>query len=182
VAQGPQLRAGAHRGDNDAVPILVGTTATIQGSFTGVSDIQLEGAVRGAPPITELGPEGVPVIPTKRGGLGEMLNSAPLLLERLATLTDRLTELLSDKNQKSIEGILRNTDKMTADHRRGDARRSKARCASCRTPARRPAPRLPSSSRWPPSCRHLLGDQNGDTLAKDLSGHAEVGQAPPPRT
>jgi len=100
---------------NTEVPITVGTTATIQGSFTGVSDIQLEGAVKGAPPITEPGPEGVPVIPTKRGGLGEILNSAPLLLERLATLTDRLTVLLSDQNQKSISGILANTDQMTRD-------------------------------------------------------------------
>jgi len=96
------------------VPVLQGTTATIQGSFTGVSNIQLEGAVRGAPPLVEPGPEGVPVIPTRRGGLGALLSNAPLLLERLATLTERLTVLLSDKNQKSIEGILANTDRMTA--------------------------------------------------------------------
>ena len=67
----------------------------------------------GAPPITEPGPEGVPVIPTKPGGLGELLASAPLLLERLATLTDRLTRLLSDENQASISGILANTDRMS---------------------------------------------------------------------
>jgi phospholipid/cholesterol/gamma-HCH transport system substrate-binding protein len=71
--------------------------------------------VRGAPPITEPGPEGVPVIPAERGGLGEILASAPLLLERLATLTDRLTRLLSDENQASISGILKNTDKMSAE-------------------------------------------------------------------
>lgn len=100
---------------NEDVPILVGTTATIQGSFTGVSDIQLEGSIKGAPPITEPGPEGVPVIPTKQGGLGAILNNAPLLLERLATLTDRLNQLLSDDNQKSIKGILANTEQMTGD-------------------------------------------------------------------
>jgi len=99
----------------DDVPVLVGTTATIQGSFTGVSDIQLEGAIKGAPPITEPGPEGVPVIPTKSGGLGAILNNAPLLLERLATLSERLNQLLSDENQKSIKGILANTDKVTGD-------------------------------------------------------------------
>jgi phospholipid/cholesterol/gamma-HCH transport system substrate-binding protein len=99
----------------DEVPVLMGTTATIQGSFTGVSDIQLEGAIKGAPPITEPGPEGVPVIPTKQGGLGAILNNAPLLLERLATLTDRLNQLLSDKNQKSIEGILANTEKVSGN-------------------------------------------------------------------
>lgn len=97
------------------VPITVGTTATIQGSFTGTSDIQLEGAIKGAPPITEPGPEGAPVIPTKQGGLGAILNNAPLLLERLATLTDRLNILLSDENQKSIKGILANTDRMTGE-------------------------------------------------------------------
>ncbi|HEX8055342.1 MAG TPA: MlaD family protein [Novosphingobium sp.] len=97
------------------VPITVGTTATIQGSFTGSSDIQLEGAIKGAPPIREPGPEGVPVIPTKQGGLGAILNNAPLLLERLATLTDRLNILLSDDNQKSIRGILANTDRMTGE-------------------------------------------------------------------
>jgi len=97
------------------VPISVGTVATIQGSFTGVSKIQLEGAIKGAPRITEPGPEGVPVIPTRRSGLGEILSNAPLLLERLATLTENLNTFLSEDNRKSISGILANTDRMTAD-------------------------------------------------------------------
>src|SRR5262249_45104066 len=97
------------------VPITIGTAATIQGSFTGPSDIQLAGAIKGAPAITEPGPEGVPVIPTKQGGLGAILSNAPLLLERLATLTDRLNVLLSDDNQKSIRGILSNTNRLTGD-------------------------------------------------------------------
>lgn len=100
---------------DEEIPILQGTTASLQGSFTGVSTIQLDGAVRGAPPITEMGPEGAPVIPTRRGGLGELLSNAPLLLERLATLTERLTLLLSDKNQESIEGILANSEKLTGN-------------------------------------------------------------------
>lgn len=95
------------------IPILQGTTASISASFTGVSNVSLGGAVRGAPPITEPGPEGAPVIPATPGGLGEILASAPLLLERLATLTDRLTRVLSDENQASITGILRNTDRLT---------------------------------------------------------------------
>jgi phospholipid/cholesterol/gamma-HCH transport system substrate-binding protein len=100
---------------DEKVPITVGTTATIQGSFTGVSDIQLEGAQKGAPPIVEPGPEGVPVIPTKRGGLGAILSNAPLLLERLATLTENLNLLLNEDNRKSLSGILENTNKMTRD-------------------------------------------------------------------
>lgn len=100
---------------DEKIPILQGTTATIQGSFTGVSNIQLNGGVRGAPPIKEPGPNGVPVIPTKTGGLGALLNNAPLLLERLTALTERLTLLLSDQNQASISNILANTDKMTSN-------------------------------------------------------------------
>lgn len=102
----------------EGTPILQGTTATIAGvGFTGVSEIVLDGAVKGAPPIlcpaeniTSACPEGVPVIPTKPGALGELLNNAPQLLERLSTLTERLTELLSDKNQAHISGILAHLD------------------------------------------------------------------------
>lgn len=105
----------------DDVPILLGTTATINGvGFTGVSEIQLDGAVKDAPPLgcpTEnpksACPAGVPVIPTKPGALGELLNSAPLLLDRLSTLTERLTNILSDKNQQSIQQILDNVESLS---------------------------------------------------------------------
>ena len=102
---------------DDKIPILQGTVATIQGSFTGVSSIQLNGALKGAPKISEPGPgpDHVPVIPTKRGGLGELLSNAPLLLERLATLTDRMSSLLSDQNQAHVANILANTDKVTRE-------------------------------------------------------------------
>ncbi|PZT85684.1 MAG: MCE family protein, partial [Citromicrobium sp.] len=100
----------------EEVPILVGTTATIQGSFTGVSTIMLDGARSGAPPITcetTACVEGVPVIPPQDGGFNAILSNAPLLLERLATLTERLTLLLDDQNQGEIAGILANTNTMT---------------------------------------------------------------------
>jgi len=107
---------------NHDTPVLGGTTATIQGvGFTGVSQIQLDpGATRGAPPIAcpERNPQsqcpyGVPVIPTKPGALGQLLNSAPELLERVSTLTERLSELLTDRNQDSIAGILDNFEQVS---------------------------------------------------------------------
>ena len=58
-------------------------------------------------------PFGVPLIPPRAGGLGALLSSAPQLLERLTTLTERLTGLLSDRNQASIAGILENTNRLT---------------------------------------------------------------------
>lgn len=100
---------------DEGVPILQGTVATISGvGFTGVSIVELEGAIKGAPAIDEPGPYGAPVIPTKPGALGQLLDSAPQLLERISTLTARLNEVLSPQNQDSIAGILKNANTITA--------------------------------------------------------------------
>ncbi len=95
-------------------PVLQGTSAQIKGvGFTGVSEIALEGAVKGGQPLTQAGPQGCPVIPASSGGLGALLNSAPELIDRIQRLTERLTELLSDRNQNSISDILENVEKTT---------------------------------------------------------------------
>jgi phospholipid/cholesterol/gamma-HCH transport system substrate-binding protein len=95
-------------------PVLQGTTAQIHGvGFTGVSEIQLTGAVRGSRAISQIGPQGCPVVPSATGGLGALLNSAPELIDRIQRLTERLTELLSDKNQNAISDILENVDRTT---------------------------------------------------------------------
>src|SRR6478672_6375210 len=99
---------------DEQTPVLQGTSAQIKGvGFTGVSEIQLDGAQRGRPPIDQLGPQGCPVVPSSSGGLGALLNSAPELIDRIQRLTERLTELLSDKNQNSIADILENLDRTT---------------------------------------------------------------------
>jgi phospholipid/cholesterol/gamma-HCH transport system substrate-binding protein len=92
-------------------PVLQGTSAQIHGvGFTGVSEIQLAGAERGRPAIEQVGPQGCPVIPATSGGISALLNSAPELIDRIQRLTERLTELLSDKNQNAIADILENID------------------------------------------------------------------------
>ena len=104
-------------------PILQGTTATIAGvGFTGVSQINLGGAVTGAPPIDQPGPFGMPLIPPKAGGLGALLNNAPALLDRLSSLTERLTDLLNPQNQRSISNILAHLDTISGSlaNRSGD--------------------------------------------------------------
>src|SRR5688572_13890009 len=99
---------------DDETPVLQGTTAQIKGvGFTGVSEIQLTGAVKGGRPLAQAGPQGCPVIPSSSGGLGALLNSAPELIDRIQRLTERLTELLSDKNQNSVSDILENIETTT---------------------------------------------------------------------
>ncbi len=96
------------------VPVLKGTTAQVEGvGFTGVSQIQLSGAMQGQDRITELGPYGVPVIPPRVGGFGALLANAPELLNNISKLTDRLAEVLNPANRESIAGILKNTDRAT---------------------------------------------------------------------
>lgn len=95
-------------------PVLQGTTAQIKGvGFTGVSEISLEGAMKGGRPLTQVGPQGCPVIPASSGGLGALLNSAPELIDRIQRLTERLTELLSDRNQNAVSDILENVERTT---------------------------------------------------------------------
>jgi phospholipid/cholesterol/gamma-HCH transport system substrate-binding protein len=114
---------------SNETPVLVGTAATIKAvGFTGVSQIQLDPPERGPNQRASAGreivcPEGenrrslcpydVPVIPTKPGGIAQLLSSAPELLERVSTLTLRLTELLSDRNQESIASILGNVQEIS---------------------------------------------------------------------
>jgi phospholipid/cholesterol/gamma-HCH transport system substrate-binding protein len=104
---------------DEQTPVLQGTSAQIHGvGFTGVSEIQLTGAERGRPAIEQLGPQGCPVIPATSGGISALLNSAPELIDRIQRLTERLTELLSDKNQNSVSDILENIDATTAELRK----------------------------------------------------------------
>src|SRR4029078_6277779 len=101
---------------DEQTPVLQGTSAQIHGvGFTGVSEIQLTGAERGRPAIEQMGPQGCPVIPATSGGISALLNSAPELIDRIQRLTERLTELLSNKNQNSISDILENIDVSTAE-------------------------------------------------------------------
>lgn len=113
---------------DDTTPVLEGTTATIRGvGFTGVSQIQLDppesddarpastAEIDCDPDPQRECPYGYPVIPTRPGALGQLLNTAPELLERVSTLTERLTALLSDRNQESIAGILDNLE-VTSRH------------------------------------------------------------------
>ncbi|MFQ3595781.1 MAG: MlaD family protein [Sphingomonadaceae bacterium] len=96
-------------------PVLEGTTAILQGSgFTGVTVIQLQGGERGAPPITEPGPFGVPVIPTRASGFGLILETAPEVVERASVLVARLNDVLSDENRENFARILESLDETSS--------------------------------------------------------------------
>ncbi len=92
-------------------PILEGTTATLTSvGFTGVTEVQLSGSMRGQEPLTEAGPYGVPVIPATAGGFGQILESAPEVIERASTLLARLNELFNDENRTRFASLIDNLD------------------------------------------------------------------------
>lgn len=149
------------------IPVLQGTTATMQGvGFTGVSQIQLTGAMGGAPPISEEGPAGRPVIPTRAGGLGELLNTAPQLLERLSTLTERLTELANDRNQQSLANILDNVEGVTATLNRNGPQLTQA-LTEARIAAQQAGNAAEEIGRLAATSESLL-DQQGRPMLNDL--------------
>lgn len=152
---------------DENTPILRGTTATVAGvGFTGVSQINLSGATKGQPPITEVGPFGVPVIPTKPGALAGLLNSAPELLKKLQTLTDRVTELLDDRNQNSIHHILANVDKLTTDLSAQGPQLQKT-LAAAQVTIRQAGDAAEQVGKLAGTTNQLL-DQQGRPLAEDL--------------
>lgn len=152
---------------DENTPILKGTTATVAGvGFTGVSQINLGGATKGQPPITDIGPFGVPVIPTKPGALAGLLSSAPELLKKLQTLTDRVTELLDDRNQNSIHHILANIDSLTTDLA-GQGPELKKTLAAAQITIKQAGDAAEQIGKLAGTTNQLL-DQQGRPLAEDL--------------
>lgn len=96
-------------------PVVAGTTASIRGvGFTGVTEVQLTGSMQGQMPLTEPGPYGVPVIPATSGGIGQLLENAPEVLERASTLLARLNEVFDDDNRERLAGLINNLDKASS--------------------------------------------------------------------
>ena len=95
-------------------PVLTGTRATVSSvGFTGVSVVSLEGAMAGQAPITEPGPFGKPIIPTKPGALQGLLESAPELLNNASTLLKNLNNVLNAENQAKLSVLLTNLNATT---------------------------------------------------------------------
>src|SRR5207245_10601046 len=81
--------------------------------FSSVAERRGRGGERAKPSTEQVGRRSCSVIPATSGGINALLNSAPELIDRIQRLTERLTELLSDKNQNSISDILENIDVTT---------------------------------------------------------------------
>lgn len=96
------------------VPVLEGTRASLEGvGFTGVSVVNLEGAMGGQRPLTEPGPFGVPVIPVKPGTFELLGALAPELLRDASRLVNNLNAFLDAGNRARVETLLENLNRAT---------------------------------------------------------------------
>ena len=97
-------------------PVLEGTTASLSAvGFTGVTEIQLSGSMQGQKPLNRNGPYGVPVIPARQSGFGQLLETAPQVLDRTATLLARLNDLFDDENRNRFGSLVDNLDRISAE-------------------------------------------------------------------
>lgn len=165
----PELVRVRIRVDADA-PVLEGTSATLRGSLTGASGVALDGARRGAPPIAcppagASCPSGAPLIPEALGPGGAGATSAPELAARAAGLAERMRELLSERNRRSVSGIGRNMRRLRqALGARGHEIRGMS--AEARSTGRRMAEASRQVRAAESSGRALVRDEIRPTLAR----------------
>ena len=99
---------------NEGTPVKSDTYATLglQG-ITGVAYIQLKGGTQNAPDLMAQDKDEYPVIPSRPSGLEQVLDRAPELLERAIVISERLEQLLSEKNINGISSSIDNINTTT---------------------------------------------------------------------
>lgn len=92
-------------------PITVGTVAVLQmQGITGVSYVDLRGAVAGAEPIRAKDGGKIPIIPSAPSEFRQIVDTVPDMLQKFTELAQKLGMFASDENQKRLTSILTNLD------------------------------------------------------------------------
>ena len=92
-------------------PITKGTVAVIQlQGITGVSYIEIKGAVAGAQKIEPTGKNKYPIIPSARSEFRQIVDTVPAMLEKFTELANKLGGFASDENQQKFATILTNLE------------------------------------------------------------------------
>ena len=92
-------------------PVKTDTTATLSSQgVTGVSFVSLSGGTPEAALLAEESPLAVPMIPSERSVVQELIADAPDLLSEALVLLRGLTEFTGPENRDAVAGILRNVE------------------------------------------------------------------------
>lgn len=88
--------------------------------LTGVAYVQISGGSPGAPLLRVASKDPIPVIPSRRSGLEQLVAGAPDLVANATQLLQQLTKITGQENQKSLANLLKNLNAISAsvaDHR-----------------------------------------------------------------
>lgn len=89
-------------------PIKTDAIASLEPvGVTGGVYVEIAGGSKDAPLLRDK-VDGIPVIPSRASSIAAVLSKAPEVLGHLMTISERLTQLLNDDNQKSIGTLLAN--------------------------------------------------------------------------
>lgn len=92
----------------EETPIKADAVAVLEPvGVTGGVYVEITGGSQEAPLLAEVS-EGVPVIASRPSSIAEVLEGAPVLLANLTEISSRLSNLLSEQNQKAVTEILGN--------------------------------------------------------------------------
>ena len=96
-------------------PVNSGSLASLEFfGITGVLFVQINSGDANAPPLVAQADQEVPVIASGKSSLEALFAGAPQLLENAAVLVERLSLLVDTDNRKSISGILKNAETVSA--------------------------------------------------------------------
>lgn len=100
--------------DRDA-PIRSDSVAVLEiQSLAGTTAVEISAGSKDAPPI-ELGPDQrYPVVWSRGSNLSQIVDAVPNLLLKITTLTDRLQDVVNEKNRQAISDTFENLSQLTA--------------------------------------------------------------------
>ena len=88
-------------------PVRQDTVATVEAQgITGIASIQLSGGTQALPPLVPDESGRPPRLRAGRSALERVFDSTPEVLARIATVLERMDNLLSDENLDNINGII----------------------------------------------------------------------------
>lgn len=101
-----------------STPVDATTVAVLkQQGITGVAYVELKSATGGGTPTVvppHVQSSEVPVIPSERSELSQIVKSVPEILDRLSRVADQLTQLMSEDNVQSLSNTLKNIESLSA--------------------------------------------------------------------
>ena len=91
-------------------PVRTDTVAALQPQgITGLAFLQLTGGTQGAPPLLPREGKRRAVIPSVPSALEKIMSDAPLIVARIAELSERIAVVLNDENLKNLDRLIDNT-------------------------------------------------------------------------